>query len=158
VQNNLRKVNTMIDHSAVFMYVDPCQALKGADMARKREKISPKLRAAIYLRDRMVCIYCGCQVIPFAPTSEKQGASLEHLECHSNGGADSSKNLVTCCVACNRKRGNLPMDLWECRLSYQHSIGNMRHPDEVRAEVKRRLRRKLPLERAAKWIKSLRNV
>ena len=54
------------------------------------------LRLAIYIRDNFTCIYCGKQA----------DLSLDHITPYSKGGADTPNNLVTCCVHCNRKRGN----------------------------------------------------
>lgn len=60
----------------------------------RREK-----RLAIYLRDGLACAYCGFAV--------EDGAklTLDHLTPHSQGGANTPANLVTCCHTCNSSRG-----------------------------------------------------
>lgn len=63
-------------------------------------------RLAIYLRDGMACAYCGAGV--------EDGAilSLDHLLPNSKGGGNHEGNLVTCCHACNSKRGNMDLGQW----------------------------------------------
>lgn len=61
--------------------------------------IRPEKRLAIYLRDGLVCVYCGEGV--------EDGASLtlDHLKLYSEGGSNNRLNLVTCCLVCNVLRG-----------------------------------------------------
>lgn len=68
--------------------------------------IQPRKRLAIYLRDGMACVYCGAKV--------EDGAtlSLDHLLPQSYGGSNGEGNLVTCCKACNCKRGNMSLADW----------------------------------------------
>jgi 5-methylcytosine-specific restriction endonuclease McrA len=61
-------------------------------------------RKNILLRDRNTCQYCG-EVLP---SSE---LTLDHVVPRSRGGASTWENLVACCHACNRQKGNqLPSD------------------------------------------------
>ncbi|MBO0910594.1 MAG: HNH endonuclease [Acidobacteria bacterium] len=56
-------------------------------------------RKNILLRDRNTCQYCG----------EVLGSSdltLDHVVPRSRGGASTWENLVACCHACNRSKGN----------------------------------------------------
>lgn len=57
-------------------------------------------RLAIYLRDGMACLYCGDSVV------NEVKLTLDHLKPYSKGGSNDSKNLITCCLQCNSKRGN----------------------------------------------------
>jgi 5-methylcytosine-specific restriction endonuclease McrA len=56
-------------------------------------------RKNILLRDRNTCQYCG-EVLP---SSE---LTLDHVIPRSRGGASTWENLVACCHACNRRKGN----------------------------------------------------
>ncbi|WP_026442693.1 HNH endonuclease [Pseudacidobacterium ailaaui] len=57
-------------------------------------------RKNILLRDRNTCQYCGIVL----PASE---LTLDHVIPRSRGGTSTWENLVACCHACNRKKGNL---------------------------------------------------
>jgi 5-methylcytosine-specific restriction endonuclease McrA len=56
-------------------------------------------RKNILLRDRNTCQYCGVVL----PSSE---LTLDHVVPRSRGGNSTWENLVACCHACNRKKGN----------------------------------------------------
>jgi len=62
--------------------------------------IRQEKRLSIYLRDGLACMYCGHSV--------EDGArlSLDHVKPWSDGGSNSERNLVTCCMKCNTSRGN----------------------------------------------------
>ncbi len=55
-------------------------------------------RQNIYARDRHRCQYCGQRY----PTEE---LTYDHVLPRSRGGKTEWKNIVTCCVTCNRKKG-----------------------------------------------------
>jgi 5-methylcytosine-specific restriction endonuclease McrA len=56
-------------------------------------------RKNILLRDRNTCQYCGVLL----PSGE---LTLDHVVPRSRGGNSTWENLVACCHACNRKKGN----------------------------------------------------
>src|SRR3984957_1989666 len=56
-------------------------------------------RKNILLRDRNSCQYCGVVL----PSSE---LTLDHVIPRSRGGNSTWENLVACCHACNRRKGN----------------------------------------------------
>src|ERR1035438_2920859 len=56
-------------------------------------------RKNILLRDRNSCQYCGVVL----PASE---LTLDHVVPRSRGGNSTWENLVACCHACNRRKGN----------------------------------------------------
>src|SRR5437868_12829410 len=56
-------------------------------------------RKNILLRDRNACQYCG-EVLPAGELT------LDHVVPRSRGGASTWENLVACCHACNRRKGN----------------------------------------------------
>ena len=67
----------------------------------KRPKAAVKFsRQNIYTRDKYRCQYCG----------EKFGSeelTYDHVIPKSRGGLTEWKNIVTCCVECNRRKGGL---------------------------------------------------
>jgi 5-methylcytosine-specific restriction endonuclease McrA len=58
----------------------------------------PFSRANIYARDRHSCQYCGK---PF-PGSE---LTFDHVVPVAQGGRKDWENIVSCCIACNRRKG-----------------------------------------------------
>src|SRR3974390_1692204 len=56
-------------------------------------------RKNILLRDRNTCQYCGTVL-----TSSE--LTLDHVVPRSRGGNSTWENLVACCHACNRRKGN----------------------------------------------------
>ncbi len=55
-------------------------------------------RENVYLRDNHKCQYCGVRCGP-------RELTLDHVVPRSGGGKTTWKNVVTACVACNRKKG-----------------------------------------------------
>lgn len=53
-------------------------------------------RKRIYKRDDNQCVYCG----------SKKHLTIDHVIPKSRGGDNTWKNLVTCCLSCNLKKGN----------------------------------------------------
>lgn len=65
----------------------------------KRPKTPVKFsRQNIYARDRYKCQYCGER---FAT----EDLTYDHVIPKSRGGKTQWKNIVTCCIDCNRKKG-----------------------------------------------------
>jgi len=65
----------------------------------KRNKSPVKFsRQNIYARDRYKCQYCGLKHIP-------EELTYDHIYPKSRGGKTEWKNIVTCCIKCNRKKG-----------------------------------------------------
>jgi 5-methylcytosine-specific restriction endonuclease McrA len=65
----------------------------------KRPKTPVKFsRQNIYARDRYKCQYCGAR---FAT----EDLTYDHVIPKSRGGKTQWKNIVTCCIDCNRKKG-----------------------------------------------------
>ena len=56
-------------------------------------------RKNVMLRDHYTCQYCGRSL----PASE---LTMDHVTPRSRGGETSWENLVTCCIACNNRKGN----------------------------------------------------
>ncbi len=55
-------------------------------------------RQNIYTRDRYCCQYCGQSYGP-------EELTYDHVVPRSRGGKTRWDNIVTCCVACNRRKG-----------------------------------------------------
>lgn len=60
-------------------------------------------RANIYARDKHVCQYC-CKQHP------TQDLTFDHVMPVSRGGLRTWENIVTCCIPCNRRKGNRTPD------------------------------------------------
>lgn len=56
-------------------------------------------RANIYIRDQHSCQYCG------SPSPPEQ-LTYDHVIPVARGGLKSWENIVTCCIRCNRLKGN----------------------------------------------------
>jgi hypothetical protein len=57
-------------------------------------------RKRIYKRDNNQCVYC----------ESKKHLTIDHVIPKSRGGNNTWKNLVTCCLSCNLKKGNKTPD------------------------------------------------
>ncbi len=68
-------------------------------MMVKRPKTPVKFsRQNIYARDRYKCQYCGDRF-------SSEDLTYDHVIPKSRGGKTQWKNIVTCCIDCNRKKG-----------------------------------------------------
>jgi len=59
------------------------------------------LRQAIHSRDRGLCFYCLRRHTALART-------LDHVVPRVQSGRNSYRNLVSCCLVCNSKKGQTP--------------------------------------------------
>jgi 5-methylcytosine-specific restriction endonuclease McrA len=64
-----------------------------------RKQVVQFTRANIYTRDNYTCQYCRTQF----PTDE---LTFDHVIPVAQGGQRSWENIATCCITCNRKKGN----------------------------------------------------
>ena len=67
--------------------------------------IRPEKRLAIYLRDRMTCVYC----LQDLHDADPRDITLDHVVCRADGGSNDATNLVTACRACNCSRQDKPL-------------------------------------------------
>jgi len=81
----------------------------------------PFSRANIYARDDHSCQYCG----KVFPTAE---LTFDHVVPVAQGGRKDWENIVTCCVACNRRKGGRTPA--EARM---HLVRMPRRPDRAPA-------------------------
>lgn len=54
-------------------------------------------RRAVFARDGWACQYCGA----------RSDLTVDHVVPRSKGGGSDWENVVTCCAACNRRKGDL---------------------------------------------------
>ncbi len=78
--------------------------------------ISRSTRYRIYMRDGWRCLWClqplyavrlGTPIGPHASAPDRTVATLDHIVPRASGGANAPGNLVTSCIVCNEKRGDL---------------------------------------------------
>lgn len=60
----------------------------------------PFSRANVYARDHHRCQYCGTRLAPAQLT-------FDHVVPVARGGRKDWDNIVTCCISCNRRKGDL---------------------------------------------------
>ena len=93
------------------LWGDPGEAGKAAPAAKtlaaSLEEVdffkTPELREAIHARERGRCFYCLRQ-------TNGRLRCLDHVVPQADLGRNSYRNLVSCCVDCNAKRGVRPAD------------------------------------------------
>jgi len=56
-------------------------------------------RVNVYARDAFTCQYCGERKFT-------EDLTFDHVLPRAQGGKNSWENIVTCCVACNHRKGN----------------------------------------------------
>lgn len=52
------------------------------------------------------CYYCGKKLTRYS-------ATWDHVQPLSRGGEDTRKNLVWCCIQCNKAKGSLTIEEWK---------------------------------------------
>jgi 5-methylcytosine-specific restriction endonuclease McrA len=67
------------------------------ERSRRRPKISRRLRAAVYKRDKDTCRYCRRKL-------EAHERTLDHFKPRAQGGEDTYENLLTSCASCNHDK------------------------------------------------------
>ncbi|TVP57150.1 MAG: HNH endonuclease [Gemmatimonadales bacterium] len=60
-------------------------------------------RLDVFRRDDFTCVYCGSD----GREDPEVELSVDHVEPRVKGGDNSSGNLVTACISCNRAKGGL---------------------------------------------------
>ncbi len=66
-------------------------------------------RKNILRRDGHQCQYCGA----------KTALTVDHVIAKSRGGEDSWENLVTACIRCNNRKGNMSLDDANMKLAHR---------------------------------------
>jgi 5-methylcytosine-specific restriction endonuclease McrA len=67
--------------------------------------------AAHFERQKRRCAYCGITMTMCPPNRfDSRRATLDHLVARSKGGADTLRNTVAACLACNTSKGDMDPD------------------------------------------------
>lgn len=118
--------------------------LKEYKSVTKRKRATATKRTRIYIRDKFHCGYCG-------KVFRDKELTLDHIIPKSNKNysddfKNSPENLVSCCLRCNQKKGNLTLEDSGMKLIHspkQFKIGLdkviMRHWAELRPNWKKYL-------------------
>lgn len=70
---------------------------------KSTRQIEQNVSWAVFRRDGYRCRYCGAKNRPL---------TVDHLVTWEDGGPSTEENLVACCRACNKARGNTPYEDW----------------------------------------------
>lgn len=93
-------------------------AIKGSGVFAKESRREPALiNAALFVRDRQVCAYCGARL-------RERELSRDHIVPLSRGGDDRWMNVVTACRACNSKKDNRTPEAARMPLLYLPYVPN----------------------------------
>ena len=87
-------------------------------------------RANIYARDKHTCQYC-------ARHFNAAQLTYDHVVPVARGGPKTWENIVTCCVACNRRKGNCTPEEAGLRLSKSPKAPNGFH-HKIRLQLQQR--------------------
>lgn len=91
-------------------------------------------RLAIYLRDRMACVYC----LRDLHDADPRDITLDHVVPKADGGSNREDNLATACRTCNCSRQDKPLARFAGPETRKH----------IRRNLKRSLKPYLKLARA----------
>lgn len=69
---------------------------------QNRQKLLPREKMAIFLRDGLACCWCS-------ESFTVEQLTIDHVETYDDGGNDKPSNLVTSCRKCNLLRGSNSM-------------------------------------------------
>lgn len=68
-----------------------------------------RVRKDLFKKTKGKCFYCGQQCGFLRKHAGKAHfATLDHVKPRSAGGKDSRKNLVLCCLECNKRKSSMP--------------------------------------------------
>ena len=76
--------------------LDIGECLPSKPKPRPRPRISPRVRLAVYKRDRYACVRCA----------SNEDLTLDHIIPWSKGGDTAAENLQTLCRSCNSSKGD----------------------------------------------------
>lgn len=87
------------DLRSTYLIIKMPAVVRLVSMFRKRKKKVKFSRVNIYARDKYKCQYCG-------KTGKMKDFTFDHVVPKSRGGKTTWDNIVTCCTACNGKKGD----------------------------------------------------
>lgn len=73
--------------------------IDGADPSARHDWASLLTNRRLFVRDRLLCAYCGHMV-------KDKALTRDHVQPVSRGGEDTWMNCVACCAKCNQRKGN----------------------------------------------------
>lgn len=77
----------------------PIVASRGHARSGRFDPTPALTNAALFSRDRMLCLYCG-------DLFARADLTRDHVVPTSRGGRDSWENVVSACIACNARKGS----------------------------------------------------
>lgn len=96
----------------VFFQEDSTGTLK--TVVRKAQyAISGAIQQRIWVRDQFLCLYCG------QPMGKVQ-MTVDHFVPLEVGGGNTQENLISCCRACNKRKGKEEPESWCKRYGYDY--------------------------------------
>ena len=92
------------------LVVNSIIATRGINRSQTGYERTPVLtNAALFRRDRYLCLYCG-------QSFKARELTRDHVVPRSGGGADNWENVVSACLVCNQRKGSLSVAEAEQRL------------------------------------------
>ncbi len=82
-----------------MLHLHPIVASRGHARPGRFDPSPALTNAALFARDRMLCLYCG----DVFPRSE---LTRDHVVPTSRGGRDNWENVVSACISCNARKGS----------------------------------------------------
>ncbi len=101
----------------------PIVAVRGAVPSRAWRQAPAMSNMKLFVRDRLVCAYCGHRF----PT---ENLTREHIRPSSRGGMDSWMNCITACRGCNGRKGNRTPEEAQMNLLYLPYVPSL-HEDMI---------------------------
>jgi hypothetical protein len=101
----------------------PIVAVRGAVPSRAWRQAPALSNMKLFVRDRLVCAYCGHR-FPI------ENLTREHIRPSSRGGMDSWMNCITACRGCNGRKGNRMPEEAQMNLLYLPYVPSL-HEDMI---------------------------
>lgn len=83
------------------------------DVRQEHEEVTIRTKeaveAAFRLRDKVLCEYCGHQILADAPEADPHRAVGDHRIPISRGGTHARTNISVVCYHCNKRKGPLTL-------------------------------------------------
>lgn len=91
---------------------------KKAIVRKSQRMIDTSVSWAVFRRDGYRCRYCGRDDVPL---------TVDHIDLYEHCGASMAENLVACCKADNRLRGNRTYEEWHASDDYRRVSVNLNY-------------------------------
>lgn len=69
------------------------------------QSVSRKVLKDAQAQGQTTCVYCPT-TLDYKNRTAPNGAQVDHITAHANGGTDEYHNLQVCCRQCNISKGN----------------------------------------------------